>query len=95
MGAKITQYSLKMLTLRRKIKSFMKIGIITAMSSEQKQLANQLDNKTEHREGPFSYIEGTVKNNTHILMQCSRRNGRTHPQFPTRLHYQHRSGGRH
>ena len=40
------------------------------MSSEQKQLANQLDNKTEHREGPFSYIEGTVKNNTHILMQC-------------------------
>ena len=70
MGAKITQYSLKMLTLRRKIKSFMKIGIITAMSSEQKQLANQLDNKTEHREGPFSYIEGTVKNNTHILMQC-------------------------
>ena len=70
MGAKITQYSLKMLTLRRKIKSFMKIGIITAMSSEQKQLANQLDNKTEHREGPFAYIEGTVKNNTHILMQC-------------------------
>ena len=70
MVAKITQYSLKMLTLRRKIKSFMKIGIITAMSSEQKQLANQLDNKTEHREGPFSYIEGTVKNNTHILMQC-------------------------
>ena len=57
MGAKITQYSLKMLTLRRKIKSFMKIGIITAMSSEQKQLANQLDNKTEHREGPFSYID--------------------------------------
>ena len=85
MGAKITQYSLKMLTLRRKIKSFMKIGIITAMSSEQKQLANQLDNKTEHREGPFSYIEGTVKNNTH----------RAHPQFPARLHYQHRSGGRH
>lgn len=39
----------------------MKIGIITAMSSEQKQLANQLDNKTEHREGPFAYIEGTVK----------------------------------
>ena len=39
----------------------MKIGIITAMSSEQKQLANQLDNKTEHREGPFSYIEGTVR----------------------------------
>ena len=36
----------------------MKIGIITAMSSEQKQLANQLTDKTEHREGPFAYIEG-------------------------------------
>ena len=48
----------------------MKIGIITAMSSEQKQLANQLTDKTEHREGPFAYIEGKVKNNTHILMQC-------------------------
>ena len=48
----------------------MRIGIITAMSSEQKQLANQLTDKTEHREGPFAYIEGKVKNNTHILMQC-------------------------
>ena len=48
----------------------MKIGIITAMSSEQKQLANQLANKTEHVEGPFSYIEGTIRQNTIILMQC-------------------------
>ena len=48
----------------------MKIGIITAMSSEQKQLANQLENKTEHAEGPFSYIEGTIRHNTIILMQC-------------------------
>ena len=48
----------------------MKIGIITAMSSEQKQLANQLDNKTERKEGPCTYTEGTIKNNTIILMQC-------------------------
>ena len=48
----------------------MKIGIITAMSSEQKQLANQLENPTERKEGPFTYTEGTIKNNTIILMQC-------------------------
>mgnify|MGYP002238523412 FL=1 len=48
----------------------MKIGIITAMSSEQKQLANQLENKTERKEGPFTYIEGNIKQNTIILMQC-------------------------
>ena len=48
----------------------MKIGIITAMSSEQKQLANQLENPTERKEGPFTYTEGAIKNNTIILMQC-------------------------
>ncbi len=48
----------------------MKIGIIPAMSSEQKQLANQLENPTERKEGPFTYTEGTIKNNTIILMQC-------------------------
>ena len=48
----------------------MKIGIITAMASEQKQLANQLENKTERKEGPFTYIEGSIKHNTIILMQC-------------------------
>ena len=48
----------------------MEIGIITAMSSEQKQLANQLENPTERKEGPFTYTEGTIKNNTIILMQC-------------------------
>lgn len=48
----------------------MKIGIITAMSSEQKQLANQLENPTERKEGPFTYTEGSIKNNTIILMQC-------------------------
>ncbi len=48
----------------------MKIGIITAMSSEQRQLANQLENKTELAEGPFSYIKGNIKSNEIILMQC-------------------------
>lgn len=48
----------------------MKIGIITAMSSEQKQLANQLENKQEIVQGPFKYIEGKIKNNSIILMQC-------------------------
>ena len=48
----------------------MKIGIITAMSSEQKQLASQLENKKERTEGPFSYIEGTIRKNDIVLMQC-------------------------
>lgn len=48
----------------------MKIGIITAMSSEQKQLASQLENKTERKEGPFTYVEGNIRSNTVVLMQC-------------------------
>ena len=48
----------------------MKIGIITAMSSEQRQLANQLTEKTERSEGAFNYIEGKIRNNSVILMQC-------------------------
>ena len=48
----------------------MNIGIITAMSSEQKQLANQLTDKSERTVGPFTYIEGKIKNNVVVLMQC-------------------------
>lgn len=48
----------------------MKIGIITAMSSEQRQLANQLTEKTERSESAFNYIEGKIRNNSVILMQC-------------------------
>ena len=48
----------------------MKIGIITAMTSELKQLSNRLEEKTERTEGPFSYIEGKINRNTIILMQC-------------------------
>ena len=39
----------------------MKIGIITAMSSEQKQQANLLENPTEPKEGTFNYTKRTIK----------------------------------
>ena len=48
----------------------MKIGIITAMSSEHKQIALLLENKKEHTEGIYPYTEGTIRNNTIILTQC-------------------------
>ena len=48
----------------------MKIGIITAMSSEHKQVAQLLNNKKEHTEGIYSYTEGCIGNNTIILTQC-------------------------
>ena len=40
------------------------------MSSEQRQLANQLTEKTERSEGAFNYIEGKIRNNSVVLMQC-------------------------
>lgn len=48
----------------------MKIGIITAMSSEQKQLARQLTETKESNKGPFRYMEGEINNNKIVLMQC-------------------------
>lgn len=48
----------------------MKIGIITAMSSEQKQVAQLLENRTERREGIYQYTEGQIKGHTVILTQC-------------------------
>ena len=48
----------------------MRIGIITAMSSEQEQLVHLLTDTRELTEGPFHYIEGNIKDNTIILMQC-------------------------
>ena len=53
----------------------MKIGIITAMSSEQKQVAQLLENKKEYTEGPFQYTEGSIRNNTIILMNHYQRGG--------------------
>ena len=48
----------------------MKIGIITAMSSEHKQVAQLLTDKKEYTEGIFTYIEGKIKSNIIILTQC-------------------------
>ena len=70
----------------------MKIGIITAMSSEQKQVAQLLENKKEYTEGPFQYTEGSIRNNTIILMKCGI--GKVNAA-PTRLCHQHRCSRRH
>lgn len=48
----------------------MKIGIITAMSSEHDQVAQLLTDKKEYSEGIFTYIEGKIQSNTLILTQC-------------------------
>ena len=48
----------------------MKIGIITAMSSEHDQVALLLENKKKYTEGIYSYTEGQIHNNTIILTQC-------------------------
>ena len=48
----------------------MKIGIIVAMSSEFKQVAQLLEEKKEYTEGIYSYTEGKSKGNTLILTQC-------------------------
>ena len=48
----------------------MKIGIIVAMSSEYKQVAQLLEEKKEYTEGIYSYTEGKSKGNTLILTQC-------------------------
>lgn len=48
----------------------MKIGIIAAMDSEREQLARLLENTIHIDKGLFSYTEGTIGNNTAILMQC-------------------------
>ncbi|MGL4519975.1 MAG: 5'-methylthioadenosine/adenosylhomocysteine nucleosidase [Phocaeicola sp.] len=48
----------------------MKIGIITAMSSEKEQVARLLNNKRESQAGPFHYVEGELNGHTAILMKC-------------------------
>ena len=48
----------------------MKIGIITAMSSEHDQVALLLENKKKYTEGIYSYTEGQIHNNTIILTKC-------------------------
>lgn len=48
----------------------MRIGIITAMSMEQEQLARQLTDKREETKGRHSYIVGRMGENELVLMQC-------------------------
>ncbi len=48
----------------------MKIGIISAMDSEHRQLAGRLSEKKESGEGRFRYVEGLLGQNDVILTQC-------------------------
>ena len=48
----------------------MRLGIISAMDSEHRQLAERLQAKREVNEGGFHYVEGTLGDNHLILTQC-------------------------
>ena len=48
----------------------MKIGIISAMDSEHRQLAERLQQKNEYAEGSFRYVVGELNGNQVILTQC-------------------------
>lgn len=48
----------------------MKIGILTAMTSEHDQLAALMEEKANIRSGQFTYILGRIGNNDIILRQC-------------------------
>ena len=48
----------------------MKIGIISAMESEHRQLAARLTDAQEIKIGPFSYVKGSLCDNELILTQC-------------------------
>lgn len=48
----------------------MRIGVLTAMSSEYRQLAEQLREKKECKCGQWPCMEGTVGPNTVILLEC-------------------------
>ena len=47
----------------------MKIGIISAMDSEHRQLAARLQGEKETKDGPFRYVEGSLNGNQVILTQ--------------------------
>lgn len=49
----------------------MRIGIISAMDSEHRQLSERLSDKRETVEGKFRYVEGCVGGNEFVLTQCS------------------------
>ena len=45
----------------------MKLGIISAMDSEHRQLADRLQDKREVTDGRFCYVEGTLAGNQVLL----------------------------
>lgn len=48
----------------------MRIGIISAMDSEHRQLAERLEEKVVTADGGFNYVEGRLGENHLILAQC-------------------------
>lgn len=48
----------------------MRLGIISAMDSEHRQLAERLQEKREVTDGHFKYVVGTLSNNEVVLTQC-------------------------
>jgi len=48
----------------------MKIGVLTAMTVEYKQLIKLMENKAEIRSGGFTYTLGNIAGNDIILRQC-------------------------
>lgn len=46
------------------------IGILTAMSVEYRQIAQMLSDTHEEKQGPHSFLLGTLGNNTIVLQQC-------------------------
>ena len=46
------------------------IGVISAMDSEHRQLAERLQQKSERVEGNFRYVEGELNGNRVVLTQC-------------------------
>ena len=48
----------------------MRIGILAAMESEQKQVAQLLTDKKENTIDNFQYVQGLIGDNEIILMQC-------------------------
>lgn len=48
----------------------MKLGIISAMDSEHRQLADRLQDKEEVKDGSFHYVVGRLGDNDVVLTQC-------------------------
>ena len=79
----------------------MKIGIITAMSTERRQIERLLPEPKQFKFGPFIFTTGAIGVNEIILMQCgigkvnAAAGTSAHSSFFTGLCHQHRCGWRH